>query len=136
MLYPVTKSELHRVWEVVTPYLMLAFKRSPIPIPLDGVYEEIEAGHMKLFILTDEKKIWGATILQPQVQVGVKILNIFAVSHKPGYKRTLEDLQQAEDIAKEMGCEYLIGYGRRGFTKTSVPWGFKYAQAIMARKVG
>lgn len=136
MLIPVIQSELPRMWDTLLPYLKLSFKRSPIPIPESKVYYAIASDEMRLFMITKDGSLHGACILRVEDHFDIKVLNIYALSHDRHFTGQEVCFQQAEEIATALGCQYLIGYGRRGFSKQSPQWGFKHVQTVMARKVG
>lgn len=136
MLIPVIESELPRMWELLLPYLKLSFRKSPIPIPAEKVYEAVAVGDMKLFMITKDGALHGACILRVEDHLGTKVLNIYALSHDRNFTGQEQCFKQAEELATLLGCEYLIGYGRRGFSKQTPQWGFKHVQTVMARKVG
>lgn len=135
MLYPVELGELARVWDVVTPYLNRAFERSAIPIKNESVYKALESDSMRLFLMVYDSKVQGALVVHTYYQLDIQVLNVFAISHDEGYPDVKQDSDELVKLAKVLGCEYLIGHCRLGFTKTAPAWGFKHSQALMARKV-
>lgn len=135
MLYPVTHCELPRIWETVLPYLEKVFERSPIPINKDRLYLEIAEDRMKLFLCTEGTKLKGASIFVVEDYLGIKVLNAYALAYDPDYTEQEKDIEQALIMAKQLGCEYMIGYGRRGFAKTMPPLGFKHLQTVMVKEV-
>lgn len=136
MLLPVIESELPRMWELLLPYLKLSFGKSPIPIPADKVYNAVAADEMKLFAIIKDNAIHGACILRVEDHFDIKVLNIYALAHDRNFTEQETCFKQAEELALATGCSYLIGYGRRGFSKQTPQWGFKHVQTVMARKVG
>lgn len=136
MLCPVPVYRVPEVWEKVEPYLEKSFGKSPIPIPEGKVFTAVLNDEMKLFLLVEGNKIKGATIFRVEDHLGTPILNAFALSHDPDYTEFVKDLGQLDEIAKVLGCEYVLGYGRRGYSRTLIPEGFKHMQTVMVRKVG
>ncbi len=136
MLYPVPVLEVHRVWPVVEKYLDRALAKSPIPLAKEKLYLEVLEDRMKLFLFTEGNKLKGAVIFRIEDHLGNPVLNAYALSHDSDYGDFKNDLVQLDEIARLLNCEYVIGYGRRGFSKTLVPEGFKHMQTVMVRKVG
>lgn len=136
MLYPVEISELHRVLPSVEKYFVMIFDKSPIPIHLHKVVDEIVNGRMQLFLCTDGPKLGGCAIFRVEDHLGESVLNCFGWAHDKDYNGHDEDLEQVDSIARWMGCDYVLGYGRRGFAKSLLPKGYKHAQTVMVKYVG
>lgn len=135
MMYPVTTCEVPRVWEVIGGYLDMVFAKSPIPVPRERLYQAIIEDEKKLFLLSEGSKLKGIIILQIEDHLGIKVMNTYALACDRGYTKLEQDLEQTTEIARTAGCEYMLGYGRRGFSRTLPAYGFKHLQTVMVREV-
>jgi long-subunit acyl-CoA synthetase (AMP-forming) len=135
MLYPVSPCDVPRVWDAIGEHLKKSFDKSPIPIPEEKVYLEVAEDRMKLFLLTEGTKMKGMVLFRIEDHFGTKVLNSFALSCDSDYGELEQDMEQALEIAKLLGCSHLIGYGRRGFSKTLPLLGFKHLQTVMVKEV-
>lgn len=136
MLYPVITENIYRVWPSIEKYVDRVLDKSPIPLPKEKLYLEVLEDRMKLFLLTHGTALKGMVIFRVEDHLGINVLNAYAMSYDSDYEHFNEDLKQVDIIAELLGCEYVIGYGRRGFAKTMIPSGFKHMQTVMVRKIG
>lgn len=135
MLLPITLNELPERIQEARPYIEKCLKRSPIPHTFSDVVSAIISHKFKMFMLAEDGVVKGVALLDVYSDLGKKVMNIWLMSHDDGYSKEAEDYRQLEGLAKSLGVQYILYYGRRGFYKTKSKYGWKVSQVVMTKEV-
>lgn len=134
MLFPIERDSVKHFWEEVEPYVSRAIAKGILPIQSAAIKQALLERDFKLFLLLQDGAMMGAGILNIREEMGIKLLNIYMMSHEPGYKEEDKDLETVSQLAASMGIQYVTYFGRPGFFRKHVPDGWKLGQVIMVKE--
>ncbi len=116
------KAEIAEHWETIEPLLARV---------LDRFDYGSNASDLLLDFMNEERQLWSINDLDAIAVTQISKLPRFSVLDVPlmagsGMKEWMDDLVQTlREHAREQGCKYMDGFGRKGWTKRLHRYGFK-----------
>lgn len=126
----VPKEAIHDLWPTVEPLLAPAIDRAGGRMSMETVRETLEGNTHLLWIATDEDEVLAACVTRTALYPLKKMLVVESLGGRQ-MKRWVNNLNDTLiRYAKETGHDGLELYGRTGWVKALMPYGWKHSMVV------
>ena len=132
MITPIPSYYITAIWPKALELLIPALDRFDSGYSVEDVLHALQGGDMQLWIAGEYE---AAVVTQILVFPQFKICRLFAAGGG-GMEAWMDDMEEAiENWARQVGCKYLTGGGRRGWKKMGERRGWKTIGVEMSKEI-
>lgn len=131
-VYAIAPEVVDTVWDDVKGYIQGALKHSPPTHTLEDVRLELVEGRTRLWVISDEKRAYGAAVAGIQIYPQIKTCRVMWVGGEKMNKWIRELIKQLDIFAIQNDCPGAEAIGRKGWLRI---WGSQDFGMLIYRRI-
>ncbi len=121
----VSPDEITGLWPHVSDLLEKAQPHSEGELATEDYYPLLKSAQMQLWVAVEQRQVIAAMVTQIIPYPRKKVLRIIAIGGS-GMERWISFLPKVEQFARNLECDSLEAWGRKGWKKILTDWSDSY----------